>query len=141
MRQGSFFSFFFQPSCRGFKLPRLLPVFRLLAMRAQTATSAGSSSSSSSSRASSPSAPAGSMAASPPAFSAGVMSVRPQKNRKSFNPSPQPLQVLHEDYSKLRVHWSCVNGLGILAHPKGSICGHHLASMDKEMVYVTKQMR
>ena len=72
------------------------------------------------------------------AFSAGVMSVRPQKNRKSFNPFPQPLQVLHEVYSKLRFHWSCVNGLGILAHPTGSVRGHNLASMDKEMVYVTK---
>ena len=71
------------------------------------------------------------------AFSAGVMSVRPQKNRKSFNPSPQPLQVLHEVYSKLRLHWSCVNGLGILAHPTGSVRGHNLASIDKEMVYVT----
>ena len=66
MRRGSFFSFFFQPGCRGFQLPRLLPVFRLLATKAQTAISAGSSSSSSSTRASSPSAPAGSMAASPP---------------------------------------------------------------------------
>ena len=73
------------------------------------------------------------------AFSAGVMSVRPQKNRKSFNPSPQPLQVLHEVYSKLRFHWSCVNGLGTLAHPIGSVRGHNLASMDKEMVYVTKK--
>ena len=71
------------------------------------------------------------------AFSAGVMSVRPQKNRKSFNPSPQPLPVLHEVYSKHRFHWSCVNGLGILAHPTGSVSGHNLASMDKEMVYVT----
>ena len=75
------------------------------------------------------------------AFSAGVMSVRPQKNQKSFNPSSQPLQVLHEVYSKLRFHWSCVSGLGILAHPTGSVRGHNLASMDKEKVYVTKQMR
>ena len=70
-------------------------------------------------------------------FSAGVMSVRPQKNRKSFNPSPHPLPVLHEVYSKFRFHWSCANGLGILAHPTGSVRGHNLASMDKEMVYVT----
>ena len=28
MRRGSFFFFFFQPFCRGFQLPRLLPVFR-----------------------------------------------------------------------------------------------------------------
>ena len=41
MRRGSFFSFFFQPFCRGFQLPRLLPVFRLLATKAQTAISAG----------------------------------------------------------------------------------------------------
>ena len=41
MRRGSFFSFFFQPFCRGFKLPRLLPAFRLLATKAQTAVSAG----------------------------------------------------------------------------------------------------
>ena len=75
------------------------------------------------------------------AFSAGVMSVRPQKNRQSFNPSPQTTQVLHEGYSKLQFHWSCVNGLGILAHPAGSVRGHNLASMDKEKVYVTKQMR
>ena len=75
------------------------------------------------------------------AFSAGVMSVRPQKNQKSFNPSPQPLQVLHEVSFKRRFHWSCVNGLGILAHPTGSVRGHNLASMDIEMVYVTKQMR
>ena len=75
------------------------------------------------------------------AFSAGVMSVHPQKNRKSLNPSPQPLQVLHEVSSKLRFHWSCVNGLGILAHPTGSVRGHHLASMDKEKVCVAKQMR
>ena len=37
MRRGSFFSFFFQPCCRGFQLPRLLPPFRLLATKAQTA--------------------------------------------------------------------------------------------------------
>ena len=72
------------------------------------------------------------------AFSAGVMSVRPQKNRKSFNPSPQPLQVLHEVSSKRRFHWICVDGLGILAHPTGSVRGHNLASLDKGMVYVTK---
>ena len=74
-------------------------------------------------------------------FSARVMSLRPQKNRKSFKPSPQPLQVLHEVYSKLRFHWSCVNGLGILAHPTGRVREHNLVSMDKEKVYVTKQMR
>ena len=66
MRRGSSFSFFFQPFCRGFQLPRLLPAFRLLATKAQTAVLAGSSSSSSSSRASPASVPAGSMADSPP---------------------------------------------------------------------------
>ena len=66
MRRGSLFSFFFQPGCRGFQLPRLFPALRLLATTAQTATSAGSSSSSSSMRVSSLSAPAGSMAASSP---------------------------------------------------------------------------
>ena len=30
IRRGSFVSFFFQPLCRGFQLPRLLPAFRLL---------------------------------------------------------------------------------------------------------------
>ena len=73
----------------------------------------------------------------PEAFSAGLMSVRPQKIGKFFNPSPQPLQVLHEVYLKLRFHWSFVNGLGILAHPTGSVHGHNLASMDKEKVYET----
>ena len=66
MRRGSSFSFFFQPCCRGFQLPRLLPAFGLLATKAQTAISAGSSLSSSTSRATSPSAAAGSMAASLP---------------------------------------------------------------------------
>ena len=66
MRRGSFFSFFFQPCCRGFQLPRLLPAFRLLATKAQTAISTGSSSSSSSTRVSLPSALVGFMAASPP---------------------------------------------------------------------------
>ena len=65
--------------------------------------------------------------------------IKPQTS--NLNASPQPLQVLHEVYSKLRFHWSCVSGLGILAHPTGSVPGHNLASMDKEMVYVTKQMR
>ena len=66
MRRGSLFSCFLQPCCRGFQFPGLLPVFRFLATKAQTATSAGSSSSSSSTRVSSPPAPAGSMADSPP---------------------------------------------------------------------------
>ena len=69
MRRGSLFSFFFQPGCRGFQLPCLLPAFRLLATKAQAAISAGSSSSSSSTGDSSPSAPAGFMAASPPDLS------------------------------------------------------------------------
>ena len=66
MRRGSFFSFFFQPFCRGLQLHRLLPAFKLWATKAQKAISAGSSLLSPSSRASPPSAPAGSMAASPP---------------------------------------------------------------------------
>ena len=37
MRRGFFFSFFFQPFCRGFQHPRLIPAFRLLATKAQTA--------------------------------------------------------------------------------------------------------
>ena len=41
MRRGSFFSFFLGPFCRGFQLHRLLPTFRLLATKAQTAVLAG----------------------------------------------------------------------------------------------------
>ena len=41
-------------------------------------------------------------------FLAGVMSVRPRKNRKFFNPSPQPLQVLHEVYSKFCCFSHCM---------------------------------
>ena len=41
-------------------------------------------------------------------FLAGSMSVRPQKNRKFFNPSPQPLQVLHEVYSKFCCSCHCM---------------------------------
>ena len=66
MRRGSFFSFFFGPFCRGLQLPQLLPAFKLLATKTQTAVSAGSSSSSSSSRASPALVPAVSMADSPP---------------------------------------------------------------------------
>ena len=40
MRRGSLFSCFLQPCCRGFQFPGLLPVFRFLATKAQTATSA-----------------------------------------------------------------------------------------------------
>ena len=61
--------------------------------------------------------------------------MRPQKIE---NPSPHhPNPCKYYIYSKLRFHWSCENGLGILAHPAGSVRGHNLAALDKEKVYET----
>ena len=74
------------------------------------------------------------------AFSAGVISVRPQKIENSSTHHPS----LSKYYMKSIPNFDSIgvasNGRGILAHPTGSVRGHNLASMDKEKVYVTKQM-